>query len=122
MNTMANDTSARENWARYQYGKDRGHIEYTERAELCERMYMGGGEQWSDADKEILQKFIGNSEIKPLEANNAEMLVKYVRWVSTVVLNSASSPASQVGDEMKSGTNVPIPSIPDDFVKGDDVW
>lgn len=75
-----------------------------------------------DADKEILQKFIGNSEIKPLEANNAEMLVKYVRWVSTVVLNSASSPASQVGDEMKSGTNVPIPSIPDDFVKGDDVW
>ena len=55
MTTMAHDQSARENWARYQYGKDRGHIEYTEQAALCERMYMGGGEQWSDADKEILR-------------------------------------------------------------------
>lgn len=66
---MANDTSARENWARYQYGKDRGHIEYTERAELCERMYMGGGEQWSDADKEILRSqgrpFYEFNEVKP---------------------------------------------------------
>ncbi len=55
MTTMAHDQSARENWARYQYGKDRGHIEYTEQAALCERMYLGGGEQWSDADKEILR-------------------------------------------------------------------
>ena len=66
---MANDQSARENWARYQYGKDRGHIEYTERAELCERMYMGGGEQWSDADKEILRSqgrpFYEFNEVKP---------------------------------------------------------
>ena len=66
---MANDTSARENWARYQHGKDRGHIEYTERAELCERMYMGGGEQWSDADKEILRSqgrpFYEFNEVKP---------------------------------------------------------
>lgn len=52
---MAHDTSARENWARYQYGKDRGHIEYTEQAELCERMYLGGGEQYSEADKAILR-------------------------------------------------------------------
>ena len=66
---MANDQSARENWARYQYGKDRGHIEYTERAELCERMYMGGGEQWSDADKDILRSqgrpFYEFNEVKP---------------------------------------------------------
>ncbi|GKS73675.1 genomic island protein [Acidovorax sp. SUPP950] len=52
---MAMDQAASENWYRYQYGKDRGHIEYTERAALCERMYLGGGEQWSDADKEILR-------------------------------------------------------------------
>ena len=49
------DQAARENWQRYQYGKDRGHIEYTEQAELCERMYMGGGEQYSEADKAILK-------------------------------------------------------------------
>lgn len=55
MTTMANDQSARENWARWEYAKDRGHIEYTEQAALCERMYMGGGEQYSDADKDILR-------------------------------------------------------------------
>lgn len=69
MTTMANDQSARENWARYQYGKDRGHIEYTERAALCERMYMGGGQQWSDADKDILRSqgrpFYEFNEVKP---------------------------------------------------------
>lgn len=66
---MANDQSARENWARYQYGKDRGHIEYTEQAELCQRMYMGGGLQWSDVDKDILRSqgrpFYEFNEVKP---------------------------------------------------------
>lgn len=51
---MAYDDAARENWNRYLYGKNRGHIEYTEQAERCEGMYLGGGEQWSDADKAIL--------------------------------------------------------------------
>lgn len=54
MSTMAYDDAARENWARYLYGKDRGHIEYTEQAARCEGMYLGGGEQWSEGDKEIL--------------------------------------------------------------------
>ena len=48
------DQSARENWQRYCYGKDRGHIEYTEQAARCEGMYLGGGEQWIAADKAIL--------------------------------------------------------------------
>lgn len=69
MTTMANDQSARENWARWQYGKDRGHIEYTEQAALCERMYMGGGLQWSDTDKDILRgqgrPFYEFNEVKP---------------------------------------------------------
>ncbi|GAB2531249.1 portal protein [Simplicispira piscis] len=54
MSTMAYDDAARENWARYLYGKDRGHIEYTEQAARCEGMYLGGGEQWSEGDKAIL--------------------------------------------------------------------
>lgn len=49
-----NDDVARENWARYLYGKDRGHKEYTENAARCEGMYLGGGEQWSAADKALL--------------------------------------------------------------------
>ena len=35
-----------------------------------------------DADHEILQKFIGHSEIKPLQANSPEKLVKYIKSLS----------------------------------------
>jgi uncharacterized protein YegL len=49
-----------------------------------------------DADHEVLRKFIGHPEIEPLQANNPEALVNYIRWVSTAVLQAASSPASQV--------------------------
>ena len=48
----------------------------------------------TDAVEEILQKFIGHSELKPLQANSPEALVKYIKWVSTAVLKSASAPAS----------------------------
>lgn len=51
---MAVDFSAQENWARYRYGVDRGHRDYTDQAALCEGMYLGGGEQWRPEDKRIL--------------------------------------------------------------------
>lgn len=50
-----------------------------------------------DADHDVLQKFIAHPELQPLQANNPEALVGYIRWVSTAVLQSASSPASQTG-------------------------
>jgi uncharacterized protein YegL len=79
----------------------------------------------SDADNDVLQKFIGISELKPLVAKNAETLVKQIKWVSTVVLQSASSPASQTKDSILI-TNVPIPLLPADIdnpLDGpDDVW
>lgn len=79
----------------------------------------------SDADNDVLQKFIGNSEIKPLVAKNAEALVKQIKWVSTAVLQSASSPASQTKDQQKQGGNVPIPVVPVDIIDPSgpgDVW
>src|SRR5215213_1820588 len=48
-----------------------------------------------DADLEVLRRFIAHPEIEPLQANNPEALVDYIRWVSTAVLQAASSPASQ---------------------------
>src|SRR5689334_10820756 len=39
-----------------------------------------------DADLDVLQKFIGHSEIKPLLANNPEALIRYIKWASTAVL------------------------------------
>jgi len=76
-----------------------------------------------DADMEVLQKFIGNPELKALQANNPEALVKYIKWVSTAVLKSASSPASQTLDSVMPGMNVPIPVLPDSGPSSaDDVW
>ncbi len=76
-----------------------------------------------DADTDVLQKFIGNSEIKPLQANNSETLVKYIKWVSTAVLQSASSPASQSADATVMTNNVPIPTPPDVTASSaTDVW
>jgi uncharacterized protein YegL len=75
-----------------------------------------------DADQEVLKKFIGNPELKPLQANNPESLIKYIRWVSTAVLKSASSPASQ-SVAAAAGLNVPIPAMPDAGISSaDDVW
>ena len=59
-----------------------------------------------DADTDVLQRFIAHPEIKPLQANNAEQLVKYIKWASTAVLKSASAPASQTQDAAQSGVNV----------------
>ncbi len=78
-----------------------------------------------DADTEVLQKFIGHPELKPLHANNPEALVRYIKWVSTAVLKSVSSPASQAG-VISSGLNIPVPAPPlmqtDVHTSADDVW
>lgn len=76
-----------------------------------------------DADLEVLQQFIGHPELKPLQANTAESLVKYIKWVSTAVLKSASSPSSQAADSLSPVVNVPIPAVPDTGPSSaDDVW
>lgn len=66
-----------------------------------------------DADYDVLQKFIGHREIKPLQANSPESLVKYIKWVSTAVLKSASSPASQTSSsDPNAPVNVTLPPPP----------
>lgn len=77
-----------------------------------------------DADLECLQKFIGHPEIKPLQANNPDALVRHIKWVSTAVLKAASAPASQTADSPQLGGNVPIP-VPEDPAapaSSQDVW
>ena len=72
-----------------------------------------------DADNEVLQRFIGNTEFKPLAANSPEALVKHIKWASTAVLKAASSPAAGgdtplAGAEPATGAGqsagVPIPT------------
>jgi uncharacterized protein YegL len=78
-----------------------------------------------DADRDVLQKFMGNPELKPLQANNPEALVRHIKWVSTAVLKAASSPASQTEASASSFVNVPIAAPPEDPaqpVTAADVW
>ncbi|MEI6681650.1 MAG: VWA domain-containing protein [Bacteroidota bacterium] len=69
-----------------------------------------------DADHSVLNKFINNSEIKPIQVNNPEQLAKAIRFVSTVALKKVSSPkggpATSPDDPPASGPTVP----------GTDVW
>jgi uncharacterized protein YegL len=63
-----------------------------------------------DADYEILQKFIGHSELKPLTANNPEQLVQRIRWLSTVVVKGASQNLAPAQETPKD-SSVPIPNL-----------
>jgi uncharacterized protein YegL len=61
-----------------------------------------------DADREVLQKFIGHNEMKPLPANSPEQLAKQIRWVTTTLVKAASAPASRPpGSSATSNVNVP---------------
>jgi len=74
------------------------------------RIAIGLGD---DADYDILNQFIAHPEFKALRADNAPTLVKYIKWVSTAVVKSASTPASQVhAPQTGTPVNVQIPTPP----------
>jgi len=75
-----------------------------------------------DADLDVLLKFIGNPEIKPLTARNPEDLVRFIRWASTVAIKQASSPVT-AGQDTAGGGGGPIPIVHDmPASSGDAVW
>ena len=79
-----------------------------------------------DADDEVLREFTGNRELV-LQANNAEMLVKMIKWASTAasVVSAPASRADSSGEGLAPAGNVPIDTgtIPtSDDVASDDVW
>lgn len=86
------------------------------------RMAIAIGE---DANSEVLQKFIGNSELQPLHANNPEALVKHIRWLSTAVLKAASSPNSMAAGTANPNSNlppIPLPAGNSGPATASDVW
>ncbi len=77
------------------------------------------------ANERVLKQFINSEYVDVLKAENSHHLTEYIKWASTVVLNAASSPASQVETSVES--NVLLPAIPHDFWKEypisvEDVW
>jgi uncharacterized protein YegL len=76
-----------------------------------------------DADHNLLQKFIGHNELKTLQANNPEALIKQIKWVSTEVLKAATSPPSQINNHSSPKVNVPLPVVPNtNLTSVNDVW
>lgn len=52
-------TIALEQWARYVYCRDRGHKGFIVQAKRCEDMYLGGGKQWTAADRKQCEEVQG---------------------------------------------------------------
>jgi uncharacterized protein YegL len=72
----------------------------------------------SDANHDVLQRFIGHAELQPLHARNPEELVRHIRWASTAAINVASQPSSGDGGLQLTASSVPATDLPAD----DDVW
>lgn len=65
-----------------------------------------------DANCDVLQRFIGNPEIKPIVAENAKDLVNKIKWASTVPLKAASNPASRTKGDQTSQSNFTLGAQP----------
>jgi hypothetical protein len=46
---------AEENFSIYESDRDRGHVRYTQKAKRNEGFFFGDGDQWSDADREVME-------------------------------------------------------------------
>lgn len=80
----------------------------------------------NDADLDVLTRFIGNPDLKPLQANNADSLIRFIKWASTAVLKAASSPTSRPsGGECQEPITVeitPPPLVTPSDTNGPLVW
>lgn len=54
--SVADIQTARDQWARYEHVKARGHDAYCRVAKHCEEMYRGAGGQWSEGDREFMEE------------------------------------------------------------------
>lgn len=56
----------------------------------------------SDADKTLLQSFIGHADMKPLQANSAETLVNRIKWAASAPMKAASAPVGAAADNVQN--------------------
>ncbi|WP_431039340.1 vWA domain-containing protein [Streptomyces sp. P6-2-1] len=72
-----------------------------------------------DANRDVLQEFLGNPELRPLDANSPRQLAAAIRWASTAAVKAASQPLAADGDPLTKQAAYAPPSLPDD---DEDVW
>ncbi|MFF1495239.1 VWA domain-containing protein [Streptomyces sp. NPDC058304] len=73
----------------------------------------------ADADRTVLQEFLGNPELQPLDANSPKQLAAAIRWASTAAVKAASQPVAGSADAMAKQAPYAPPVLDDD---DDDVW
>jgi len=61
-----------------------------------------GEDSASNEARKIFRAFMANDALRPFHANNPEVLAEQIRWVSTAVLQSVSSPAGHSPDAVAS--------------------
>lgn len=71
-----------------------------------------------DADRAMLQEYLANPELQPLEPKNPRQLVQAIRWASTAAVQQASQPRLDSG-----GNGAPLaPPVLSKDDKDPDVW
>jgi len=92
---------------------------------LAMRIVVAIGEDSSSKEaQEIFRAFMSNDALQPFQANNPEALAEQIRWVSTAVLQSVSSPAAKSQDSA-TGTSARLPLLNGMEAQGSDeadVW
>ncbi|MCX4392946.1 MULTISPECIES: tellurium resistance protein [unclassified Streptomyces] len=73
----------------------------------------------ADADRGVLQEFLGNPELQPLDANSPKQLAAAIRWASTAAVKAASQPVAGSSDVGAKQSPYAPPQLDDD---DDDVW
>ncbi|MGW0561793.1 vWA domain-containing protein [Streptomyces sp. NPDC003016] len=73
----------------------------------------------ADADRGVLQEFLGNPELQPLDANSPKQLAAAIRWASTAAVKAASQQVAGASDAMVKQPPYAPPVLDDD---DDDVW
>ncbi|MFI2314462.1 tellurium resistance protein [Streptomyces sp. CB00072] len=73
----------------------------------------------ADADRGVLQEFLGNPELQPLDANSPKQLAAAIRWASTAAVKAASQPVAGPSDITVKQPPYAPPQLDDD---DDDVW
>ncbi|MGI5531411.1 vWA domain-containing protein [Streptomyces syringium] len=72
-----------------------------------------------DADRDVLQEFLGNPELPVLDANSPKQLAAAIRWASTAAVKAASQPVAG-GLTKAPGPAFAPPTLDDD--DDDAVW
>ncbi|WP_326707631.1 tellurium resistance protein [Streptomyces cyaneofuscatus] len=73
----------------------------------------------ADADRSVIQEFLGNPELQPLDANSPKQLAAAIRWASTAAVKAASQPVASPTDATVKQPPYAPPQLDDD---DDDVW